>query len=253
MSLQARSRSSSNGFVQLVALAGLIAISGLIVAGSNTALFAVKQASGLRDQLQNDVLLSSAIRYGLESGQALGSNFQPFTVTVDGLTVALHVEAEGGKIDPAAAPKELVSGYLEQAGLSATDNIGSLLDTLEADRAQGTMLTTGAIASSLGRAELDTLRQDLADFGSTGVDPRYASERVLRSVPNLSDADVQDIITQRGQSADPKLPSSPYFMSAPPRFTLVADIASADGTRDSKRFLFEVTSGGSTLALASEP
>lgn len=243
---------SSEGFVQLIALAGLIAVSGLIVAGSNAALFTVKQASDLRNQLQNDVLLSSAIRYTLESGQALESNFQPLTVTIDQQPMSLHIEAEGGKIDPNVAPRELVSSYLEEAGLPATDT-GALLDTLDVEDAQGVILIAKAIASSLGQAELHILRQDLTDFGTTGVDPHYASERVLRLVPGLSEADVRAILRERTRSADPKLPSSPYFVSAPPRFTLVAEIGSADGTRDIKSFPFEVTSGGSILALASEP
>lgn len=242
----------SSGFVQVLALAGLITVSGLVVAGSSTALFAVQEASTLRDRLQREVVLSSALRYGLASGRALGPDFASFDVAIDDQLVTLYVEPEGGKIDIGSAPPQLLRGYLLEAGLS-TANPEALLRVREALADERTALNTKVLSSLLTHIDLESLNQDITSFGSAGIDPRYATERVLRAIPGLGRSDVAAILAERSRSADPRLPASAYFTSAGPKFTLVAEIAGEGGSHSVKRMPFEVTSSGSVLMRGPQP
>lgn len=137
-------------------------------------------------------------------------------------TIRVSVQDEGGKIDLNAAPPELLSGLLRAAGLSPADavHLAQTIDEWRRAQQQADAPPAGRrVASSAAvRRQATTFRviedlrlvpgvtRDIYDrvapfvtvySGVADIDPLTAPPQVLRSLPEVNAAEVEDFLSAR--------------------------------------------------------
>lgn len=258
-SIATRPPVGSAGFVQLMALVALATISAMITASIVGATTGSRTSAALERLIRSDAVATSGfVRLeaaiidpsdNLETGALAPTS--DTRVTVGDIEVDLHIEAEDGKIDVLRADRDLVARYLANAGLTP-DEQASVLRAIDEARAEED-----------GEAGMDTLRRalleqddeasfhrDFTQFGSSGIDPAYASDQVLASLPDLSPAEIAQLIGTPTEARGEGSIHSRYFKSGGRRFTLVSRIDWTVEQRSELRLPIELSAAGRPVHLA---
>lgn len=258
-----KSRASpETGFAQLMVLGGLAAVAGVLTLATTASLGTSEMAAALANRLEHEIAASSAVHRIIsaiaDGGDALEIGLLSATaldLDVGGTSVALSIEGEGGKINPVATRTEIVEGYLRDLGLS-TEEFASLRTEfagLRADRSASGEVTSAVMLALLPWVAADQIDSDFSPFNDrTGIDLRYASERVLSAFPDLDASEVHQVVERR--ATDPSVVNglSAYTESGSSRFSLVATISEPTGTF-TRRVPIEITPAGSVVLLARDP
>jgi hypothetical protein len=228
----------ADGFASLPVLLGLSAIAvSLAIATSSLD----SQAHGIMalERLTLDRLVSdSAVRKQLaaiedehnspEPGQ------RPAVVQVFGKSFLLTTEAEAGKLDLETVPPNVLAAYVQQNGGSASD----------APLSPETLSIARLFPVVEGVLSFEDLRSDFTEFDTGGrVDPRYASLRVLRAIPEIGEnaLQVKARATDAGLSAVTAI--SPMLGAPQAPWTILVSPQERPGTVIA-RHIFEISSAG---------
>jgi hypothetical protein len=102
----------------------------------------------------------------------------------------------------------------------------------------------------LDRLPADAFDSDFTRFGrGAGIDPQYASARLLRAVPDLSDGTAAEIEERRRDDAASVRALSRYFGPASTTFSIVASVPGDGGNVFTRRVPTEITTGGRAVPL----
>ena len=110
----------------------------------------------------------------------------PFRWEFDGRQIDLTIDGEGGKLDLASTDLEIISRYLQNLNLSSTE-LAAVEERLSTHRQAQTDALWPDLFDDLisGYLPLDELSSDLTGLNPTGgIDPVYASPRVLAAIPD---------------------------------------------------------------------
>ncbi len=247
----ARSTSQA-GFVQLIVVSALAVLGGLLSASLLGATQTSRQAAALERLVRSEVVADAGFRRlvaAIEDPSDTLENAalqEPTKVAFAANELSLRIEANGSKIDVLVAEPQLIERYASQAGLD-TPGVAGLLDELGAARRD----QDGAKALELVRVALtgllpgDELNHDFTRFGGSGIDPTYASRRVLHAVPDLSLADADRIAAASPAERAQEAQLSRYFASGGRRFALVTQVATSEW-----RLPIEISTAGKVIVLA---
>lgn len=242
-----------DGFVQVLVLVALATLAGIMTVALATSSQATRNARVLDHRTDAAFAAGSAIRLVLAAFADPLSDLEtrllasdaPVAVQVLGTEVALALEGEAGKINPVTADPDILEGYFADLSLSATDQ--SALDAvLKAARTSGD--ADAAIAALHTQLLPFVPAADLArDFtplsASAGVDPAYASERVLNALPDLSRNGVATVLENRRADPSSVATLSRFFVAGPPVFTIVATRSWGDREATTIRVPVDFSSG----------
>ena len=165
--------------------------------------------------------------------------------------ILLGIEADGSKIDVLAADPLMLERYLTEASLDlrrVTILLGDIgVARSRSDGAGALEIVRAAIAGLLPTGAFD---RDLTRFGSSGVDPTYASARVLHAIPDLAPSDADRIAaTPAGERAQYARLSG-YFASTGRHFSLVTRIGWGADAAAERRLPIEISTSGKVVVLA---
>jgi len=156
----------------------------------------------------------------------------PERLDFDGITVAVCIEAESGKINVNFADKDLMVRLFEAAGV-ANENADKLADRIVDRRTsmpnRHAFLSLDGLMTVPGmtRELLERLKPDLTVYGTNGVvDEKVATRDVLKILADLRGQSLSDLLKARDESPtannDPDAPVSP--LGAPgASFTITAE------------------------------
>jgi len=172
-------------------------------------------------------------------------------IDVGAIEVTVSLVSVGGMLNPIGTAPTVIDAYFDRLKLSAVDREGlreKLVAARNAHDADAAMVAVYRYLIPLMSA--GEIAADFSVFNPTsGVDPHYASERVLTALPDLTLPDVQRITEERSHKVEPLTIHSAYFVSAIPRFVVVGEIRHGDGTRYVERVPIEISSAGSVIYL----
>jgi hypothetical protein len=245
------------GFVQILVLAGLATVAGLLTAvlsdarqwGENgrsierlTAGMAVAE-SGVRRLLAaiNDPTDDLESRVGVDG--------VPFPFGVAEHSLDLAIEGEAGKIDVLAADRAVLLGYLQDLHLTE-ENRAFLVQAIDSARLRtdGPAAMDALFSHLLPVVSSELIEQDFTLLsGLAGIDPMLASERVLAALPDISDIEAKEIVRLRRTQPLSIAGLSIYFASGRPLFTLVATVHWNETETTTKRVPIEITTAGRAL------
>lgn len=248
---------SDAGFVQLLVVAALAAVGGLLTAGLMTAMQSSRQTAALERLVRSDAIAASGFRRlataieepadTLESEALRG----PVDVSLGGTGLSLRVEANGSKIDVLAADITMIESYLRQTGLDP-QSVTTVLDDVGKARssANGAAALQIIRAAVIGLVPDSALSRDLTRFGGMGIDPNYASRRVLRAIPDLTPADAERMASAPEGGRAQYAHLSRYFASTGRRFSLLTTINWTADTMPERRLPIEISTSGKVVVLA---
>jgi hypothetical protein len=252
-------RQGRGGFVQIGALAGLLALAGVITFVLSESRGVIDQTGALDHAMVGSTTADSGVRRLLSAinnaddnlESATGTTGDPLALETSGFSMELAIEGEGGKINPVTIARPILEGYVADASIPPEDR-GKLLNVLAAVRETGDAAAAmDALHAHLARAL--TLEQIERDFSTlttlTGVDPQFASVRVLRAVPDISDAQAAEIVRQRSSKPGTITVQSAYFATGRPLFTLVATVHWNERESFTRRVPIELTTSGRAVTL----
>lgn len=238
-------RSNTDGFAQIIVLAGLAIVSGLVVSLQQDAIDNTRMQAALKSTLGTRIAARSAMRRiysAIENGDdqmelPLLSKGGTLESTEAGLEVRVALEREGGKISLLPNAGALVASYLVKNNLSIPEEFA-----LELTERQ--LRNSLSLALASGPSSMDADGDFSAFHTSSGIDPASASSRVLRAVPDLSDSQIAAVLAERehGQTSV----TSAYFTSAVTALTVYAKMQTGGDLRST----FIVTAGGSVALLS---
>ncbi|MBI4924141.1 MAG: hypothetical protein HY834_20590 [Devosia nanyangense] len=258
-SIVMRPPGGSAGFVQLMALVALATISAVITASIVGATTGGRTSAALERLIRSDAVATSGfVRLeaaiidasdSLETGALAPTS--DARVGVGDVQVGLRIEAEDGKIDVLRADRDLLARYLANARLPPDVEV-RMLGAIDEARARE---DGGAGLEAVRRALLEqgdeaSFYRDFTQFGSSGIDPVYASDRVLASFPDLSPAEVAQLIRTSPEARATGSIRSRYFKSGGRRFALVSWIDWSVGQRSELRLPIEISAAGKPIRLA---
>jgi hypothetical protein len=248
------------GFVQILLLGGLVAAAGLVSFATFANLNSSKTAAHLEQQLLASIATSSSIAR-LERAITLPEDpiastafASGYALEIDDQAANLAINSEASKINFTTTNTSLVDNYVANLSLNAADRdaIATVRSTAAAsDPAKAlhdlypyllNVLSAEGIAGEL------TIYSD-----RPGINLRYASERVLAAIPDLSPTTVARILAERDDNPDMLTGLSAYAETGGQRFSLVATVTNPAGTRYVERRPIEITASGSVIFLAQEP
>ena len=251
---------TDQGFVQILLLVALATIAAVLTAVLIGARQNVLYAKALDRMIRTEALAASGFQrlgaaildHADDLEQAALEGTDPPLVTLADARLALTLEGEGGKIDLLRADMALLTEYLVNAALPAAAQARLIADIAAArdskDGAAARDAVRLALLDSLSNAQIDA---DFTILGTTaGIDPRYASERVLAAVPDLDPGDLAALLampeaerTQQGLSR--------YFESGGRRFSLVVKIDQPPFAPATRRLPIELSTSGRVLVLGA--
>lgn len=254
-------RQSSAGFVQLMALVTLATISAVITAAVVTTTVGRRELSALERLVQTDALARSAL-VRLDAAMqnsaddfalrlSAGRTAEPVIVPVGENNVSVALEAEDGKIDVLKTAPELIRQYALNAGLSgnATTAMLARMDTARRTGDAGSAIESVRL-SLLGHVADDAIEHDFTTLGTQGgIDPRFATERVLRALPDLSASDVTALIAVESPQAGTPMVQSRYFAPGGRHFSVVATMQWGRDATSVRRIPIEISSAGRLVEL----
>jgi general secretion pathway protein K len=243
---------SEEGFALVMVLWGLVLLSLIAVAvvaeTRNAGTLAASRAGESRAALLAEAAIERALLSidGASGGAAWPEDGTPRMWAFGDGKAAIAIQDECGKIDAFNAPDLMLSAALSYAGLDAA-RAQTVMRQLRDARQKAQF--TGALAqvaslddlrgiTSLNGAEIDRLRSVMTlRCGFGGFDPVVATPQVLRLLPGVDDASIQDYLSERTRvtaRADAEdVPASPAhaFTMISPRgaFTVRAEACTADG------------------------
>lgn len=246
-----------SGFVQLIVVSALAVLGGLLTAGLLAATETGRQAAALERLVRSEVAADAGF-YRLvaaieDPADALETTALqgPTKFVMAGDEVSLGIEANGSKIDVLAADLQLIERYARQAGLDgggATALLEKLGAAREADNGPAALEAIRVVMTGLLPSE--QLSRDITRFGSRGIDPTYASSRVLRAVPDLSPAEADRIAAASPEERAQFAQLSRYFASGGRRFALVTRIAWGANDRSEACLPIEISTAGRVIVVA---
>lgn len=247
-------RDPDAGFVQLLVVAALATLGGLLTASLMSATQTSRQTAALERLVRGDVLAESGFQRLIAAidgpqdtleNEALSGAVSLSLADAD---VQLRIEAIGSKIDVLSADLLLLENYLTQAGVERQQLAALLADVGDArSRSDG----EGAIEAvrAVGAGLQPAFDRDLTRFGGPGIDPNYASSSVLRAIPDLAPIDADRIAAtpegERGEHAR----LSRYFTSTGRRFSLATRIEWAADAIAERRLPIEISTSGKVMVL----
>lgn len=248
---------SESGFVQLLVVSALAVLGGLLTAGLLAAAETGRQAAALERLVRSEVAadagfyrLVAAIEDPADTLETVALQGQT-TLAMTGDELSLGIEANGSKIDVLAADLQLIERYARQAGLNGPQ-VGALLGELGVARQDGDSVRALEVVrvAMVGLLPGGELRRDITRFGGPGIDPTYASSRVLHAVPDLSPADVERIAAASPEERAQFAQLSRHFSSAGRRFSLVARLRWGENAASESRLPIEISTAGKVVVLA---
>jgi hypothetical protein len=254
-------RRSADGFVQIGALAGLAVVAGIVTLALSFSLGFQRNTATFERSAFGAMAADSGIRRLIASiehpadtlAASVGVTGTAYPFELSGLPMTLAIEGEAGKLDPLTVERPLLESYVRNTLLPAAD-VTLLFSQL--DIARGTHDGTRAmellekyLAPALSPEDL--ARDFTSRAGLAGIDPMYASERVLRALPDLDPAAVDEILRRR--TTEPSVVQafySRYFSrGVRPEFTLVATVDRDERHAVVRRVPVEMTTAGRVLVL----
>jgi len=247
---------SEGGFAQILVLAALAVLASILTVSISTARLGSRQMSALDTRVFADAQLGSGLALLLEALRDPANDLEtralaaPVTIEISGRATELSLVGEGGKIDLLRADPALLERFATNAGLPR-DDIARLLAELAAHRALGDDIgaldaVRLALAEAIGLPAVD---ESFTRFGNDGIDPTFATDTVLRAIPDLGSAEAAQVIAasalERGQYAA----LSRHFASGSRRFMLIARLSEKPGRRFERRLPIELTSSGGVIEL----
>lgn len=231
-------QSNAEGFAQIIALTGLAILGGMIATLQLQATGATRAQSALQQAIVGRIAAGSATRRvfsaiendadTLEATLARGNG--TLQLHEAGLDMAVSLEREGGKISAANSPSELMQGYL--AGLGVVSPASAGVSEVQATAGVRAMVTIGLLQHNVD-ASFD---QEFSRYHlSLGINPLFASDRVLDAVPDLTDWDRGDILRDRHTGKINAISS--YFSADVTALSLVLQ-------SPARRSTFVLTAGG---------
>lgn len=173
-------------------------------------------------------------------------------IAVGDQRIALRIEGVGGKIDPVRTDPDVIVHYLANAQLSAAEQT-NVMNAIGMAREAGSG-NSGYDAMLIGLLDREAdrvLQQDFTQFADhSGIDPAYASQRVIAAIPDLpmSPAGRNSGRTMQGL-AQLNLQSR-YFAPNGARFSLVARVDWGPNQSSQRRLPVEVSSAGRLIPIA---
>lgn len=240
------------GFATAAVLAGLATVALLMTAAMTTMNFHHEALDALERQTLEQATTRSAmdrIFAAIEDGSdafevTLMAQDQPLPMAIGTRSPKVLITGEAGKLNPATSDQALLISYAVNVLQLPTEDARAFAAAMRSD-------------SDTSRAnwhktflENATYEQMIQDFGSynetNGIDPLYANEEVLASVPDLEGL-TADILRRRREEPVQTRALSPHFNATPAPFTvsvsLETDIAS------SMAATFALSSGGKIVRL----
>lgn len=238
-------------------VAALAGLGGLLTASLMATTHTSRQVAALERLVRSEVLgacgsyrLAAAIGDPADVLESLALQ-EAARVGIGDTEMSLRIEISGGKIDVLAAEVDLIERYAGQSGLAPPAVAGLLTDIGEAraraDGAAALEAIRSALAGTLPLAEID---RDFTRFGGAGIDPSYASSRVLHAIPDLSPADADRIVAAAPEERAKDAHLSRYFSSTGRRFSLVTQAAWGANETSERRLPIEISTSGKVVVLA---
>lgn len=247
---------ADTGFVQLIVVAALATLGGLLTANLMAATHTSRQTAALERLVRSETIgTSGAYRLAAAIGdpadalenQALHG---AVNVGVGGTGMSLRIETSGSKIDVLAAEMVLIEGYVSQSGLAPSAAATLLANISEArTRSDGAEALEAVRVALAGILPIADIERDFTRFGGPGIDPSYASAHVLHAIPDLSPADAARIAAAAPEDRA-KDALSRYFSSTGRRFSLVTRIVWAPNETSERRLPIEISTAGQVIVLA---
>ncbi len=251
---------STGGFVQMMALIALGTISAVVMGTMLVATRSGSSTAALQRLVVTDALTTSAFAR-LEAAMidpaddletaALRSD-APTQIQVGDVRVAVRIEGIGGKIDPTRTAPEVMSRYLANSHLS-TDEIAAIMTAIGKARDAGNIQAAyeAVLAGLLDRSPEQDIWRDFTQFSDhSGLDPFYASPRVIAAIPDLPASPTAGISGSTIQDLAQRNLQSQYFEPNGGRFSLVAYIAWGPNQSSERQLPVEISSAGRMVALA---
>lgn len=197
-------QSNAEGFAQIIALTGMAILGGMIATLQLQTIGAIRAQSALQQTIYGRIAADSATRRifsAIENDDdTLEATLAHANGTLQlheaGLDMAIVLEREGGKISASNSPSELVQGYL--AGLGVVGTASARVGEVPPSAGVQAIVTIGLLQQNVdGSFDQDFSRYHL----SPGINPLFASDRVLDAVPDLTDWDKQSILRERNSGA----------------------------------------------------
>lgn len=240
----------SAGFVQILVLVSLTGIGGVVTASVIEAMTGNRAAAALQWTIESDALAGSTFNRISDAVANPSDKLELSLIEKEqaldlGIgVVSAAVESESSKVNLMLADLAIVHRYATNAGLSTTQAGALVAEVGETRRAGNANKAFDALLLHLlGLRSYSELAADVSVVGTdSGVDPAYATLRVLSAIPDLSPAQVQ-LLEKTPASGRATAVSSRYFGSSGTRYALVATIRK--GAHESqRRLVVEVTASG---------
>jgi hypothetical protein len=244
----------SGGFVTVAVLIGLSIAAAILTNALADSRFSGEALAAVERQTVDQASVRSAIRRlfaGIEnpSGDPETDTLPipgSLSLAVPGANALLELEAEAGKINLFTADPVLAASYLAKASGLPPASLNTALSKGRAHfdagrRAEAMAEIEGLLLKTLTYTEV--MRDITVAHVSTGVDPIYASLRLLESVPGIGGR-AESILTQRQENPAAVRAMSPYFVEIRSNFRVVASKETAAGTTQKQALSFGITSAG---------
>lgn len=249
--------SADTGFVQVIVVSALATIGGLVTASLIATTKTNQQTAALERLVRNEAIgisgsqrLAAAIDDPADAleAQALWGTVATKLANIE---ISFRIEPEGSKIDVLAAELGLIEGYASQVGLDPRSTTTLLGEIGKArGRSDGVTALEAVRVAMTGMLPAEGLDRDFTRFGGAGIDPSYASSRVLHAIPDLSPADADRIAATTPDERAQHVHLSRYFSSGGRRFTLVTQIAWSANETSERRLPIEISTSGKIIVLA---
>jgi hypothetical protein len=174
------------------------------------------------------------------------------SVLVGKMRLQVSIEPEDGKLDLMKCDPALLHRYFVNVGLSS-DELTSLLEVIQQSRASGDgrQAIDALFAALLDHESSTNIEQDFTINGTqAGIDPLYASFRVLASIPDISLADASRLSTTNFAERTKVGISSGYFVSGGRHFSLLTRVVWTADQQSNERIPVEVSAAGQFVRLA---
>lgn len=248
--------STDSGFAQILVIAALAVLAAILTVTISTARLGGQQISVLDARVFADSTLASGLALLREAITEPANDLEaralkaPVVVEISGKAVELAIASEGGKIDVLRSDAALIERFGTNAGLPR-DQIVRLLGELAVYRQAGDDIGAMesvrlALADAIGFEAVD---ESFTRFGSDRIDPAFASEAVLRTLPDVDSSTLLQILAAPPAERAQYGSMSRYFAGGSRRFMLVARFSEKPGQRFERRLPIELTSSGGVIEL----
>lgn len=247
---------SDGGFVQVAVLLGLAVVAGLLTATMTLSTTTSRSASAYERLVVSELAGLSAAQRLVAALADLGDDFEQRaldgveTLDLGPLRVAVQLEAESSKINLLHGREELVERLLQQIAPPA--ELSQWRTALQA--AQDSSDAEAAIdlvEAAWGQSGGDNIRGDVTTLGiASGIDPTYASETALRSIPDVSAVELARYAALAPEARRTERLNSAYVASPGRLYALHASSGGAGQPDFSVRIYFEVTTAGKPIILS---